>query len=225
MISFKQFLSEEFDWQYSTKDTKWIKAQMKEKGYTLLGTGADKAAFIDSSHNIIVLVGPVNGTGEAKRRGKLFLEWAKYCQSKKNNPYLPDIIDFTKFDVPESGTQFIQVKMEKLFPVKKNLGPEVEYMLNSIDKLAQKARNNTQKFQELLDKFIQNGYGWDEIDVSKAAGKVLLHISDFKLFAKTLFDVINMGKSKGYQIDLHDANYMLSSDGELVIVDPWYTGG
>lgn len=198
---------------------------MKEKGYTLLGTGADKAAFIDGNHNVIVLVGPVNGTGEAKRRGKLFLDWAKYCQSKKNNPYLPDIMGFTKFDVPASGTQFIQVKMEKLFPAKENLGPEVEQMLNRIEYLAQKAKNNTQKFQELLNEFIRNGYSWGNMDVSKGVGKVLLHISDFNLFAKTLFDVIKMGKSKGYYIDLHDANYMLSSDGELVIVDPWYTGG
>lgn len=228
VISFKQFLAEDYDehpWDYPTKDSKWVLSQMKQKGYKILGKGADKAAFIDSSNNVIVIVGPIDENNHT--RGELFIDWAKFCQKRKNNPYLPNIIGFTKFDAP-NGANFIQIKMEKLFPVVKNLGAETEAVLDEIAELAKKSFGNLKKFQKFLDDFISDGKTWMNQKTkdtnSMGTGKVLMHISDFELFATTLFEIIKEGMKLGYTIDLHDANYMLSSDGELVIVDPWFGG-
>lgn len=225
MISFKQFLSDDYNeyaLTYPTKNSKWVIDQMKAKGYKVLGKGADKAAFIDGNNNVIVIVGPIDDKNPT--RGKLFIEWAKFCQKRKNNPYLPDIIDYSEFEAP-FGAKFLQIKMEKMFPATDNLGKEVEDLLDDLASLAGRANGNIEKFKKAIDEYVtHSGWNSDYDTQSKAVVTTLMHIPDFELFATTIFQVMEEGRKLGYTIDLHDANYMLSSNGELVIVDPWYGG-
>jgi hypothetical protein len=44
------------------------------------------------------------------------------------------------------------------------------------------------------------------------------------LFAQTVKQLSDIGRKKGYGIDLHSGNFMLGSDGEIVINDPFFTG-
>lgn len=225
VISFKQFLADDanmYAWSRPTKNSRWVLDQMKAKGYKVLGKGIDKAAFMDDNHNVIVIIGPIDL--QNRKRAELFLEWAKFCQKRKSNPYLPDIIDYTEFEAP-FGSKFLQVKMEKMFPARKNLGPEVEHLLDDLATFAHRAGNNLEKFKDQISNYaVMPTWNGDDEKPVKATLKTLMHIPDFELFAVTLFDVIQTGKKLGYTIDLHDANYMLSSNGELVIVDPWFGG-
>lgn len=42
-----------------------------------------------------------------------------------------------------------------------------------------------------------------------------------KLFINTIFDLSELAKQYDYTLDLHGGNFMVSSNGTIVIVDPW----
>ena len=48
---------------------------------------------------------------------------------------------------------------------------------------------------------------------------------ELKLLAKTISDLKQIAKAKGYILDLHDGNFLLGGDGEIVINDPFHVSG
>ena len=44
----------------------------------------------------------------------------------------------------------------------------------------------------------------------------------FKLLWKTMKDLSKIADHKGYNLDLHSKNFMLGSDGHIVISDPFF---
>lgn len=47
---------------------------------------------------------------------------------------------------------------------------------------------------------------------------------EFELFVKTCSDLARIAKQQGFYLDLHADNFMLGSDGHIVINDPFFSG-
>jgi hypothetical protein len=70
-------------------------------------------------------------------------------------------------------------------------------------------------------------YGVDYEHAGESAG-ILINLlggkKELQLLAKTIAQLEYIADNKGYRLDLHQGNFMLGSDGEIVINDPFWTG-
>jgi hypothetical protein len=75
--------------------------------------------------------------------------------------------------------------------------------------------------------FIKYYLAWGEEDATNLGILVSLvgGEKELKLLAKTISDLKQIAKSKGYILDLHDGNFLLGGDGEIVINDPFHVSG
>ena len=189
---------------------------MNKRGYRLLGHGVEKAAFINSKHEVIVLV-----SGDKTSRDTA-IKWFKYCQRNNNNPHLPTVIDFADFadftfKSDFGGTEkYLQVKLEKLFELSESKNHMLGYACEETAEFAEFASGSRSKKIAEVKSHIEKRVKDDQ----KFQYMVSL-IDDIDYFIDTLIDVIEYGESNGFTQYLHEGNFMLGSDGNLVITDPW----
>lgn len=194
------------------KDTQEMTRIMRIQGYELLGSGADKAAFMNSKNEVIMLVAP--GTARANA-----IEWFKYCQRNEGNPHLPTVIDFADFAFKTAAGRkatYLQVKIEKLFELSESKNTMLGFALESTADFADYAYGDRSQRIEEVKRQIERRIGDDK----KFQFMVSL-IDDIEYFIGTLIDIIDYGARGNLSLDLHDGNFMLGSDGNLVITDPW----
>ena len=187
---------------------------MKSQGYKFLGHGQDQDAYLAPDGTILKIFGynarvGRNGFTEAQNG---FVTFATYCQQNPSNPFLPDFGGWEKFNF--KGKQYLQIKCERLFDLKgewEDVGDELENLTGYIENRGVKTGLNA-----FLD------HRFDNEDANKLI--LLMGKEGLELFVKTLADIIKIGNAKGFGIDLHGGNFMLGSDGTLVINDPYFTG-
>ena len=63
----------------------------------------------------------------------------------------------------------------------------------------------------------------EEIEALQQIVTLLGGEEECELFWNTCKQLSKIAKSKGYRLDLHSGNFMMGSDGEVVIVDPFWT--
>jgi hypothetical protein len=191
-----------------------IKDILFGKGYKLLGDGADQQAWLAPDGTVLKIFGYGTFNYGAIRRGKLskgqqsFIDYASYCKQNPNNPFLLQILGYEKFRF--KNKTYLQIRTERLFPF--DGIHDVAYILS-----------------DLVDYIKDFGLkvAWEKetatnlgILVSLVGGE-----KELKLLAKTISDLKQIAKSKGYILDLHDGNFLLGGDGEIVINDPFHVSG
>lgn len=195
---------------------------LTDQGYKKLGRGADQVALMAPDGSVLKIFGVPwgsPGTGlELTRPQKVFKAFVDFCNANRDNPFLPQFSDWqtTEFD----GDTFILVKMERLFPF-----TGTEKWASFLESIADRAqRINTPEEKE---EFIDDHLNADAHFGASRSAEVFSHLGDegFNLLWDTIYQLGLLGKQLGLrQLDLHEGNFMVTDEGQIVIADPFYTG-
>lgn len=234
----KEFLNE---WSNTSKN---VIQYLQDKGYKLLGQGVDQSAFEEpNTGKVLKIFGSKKFKTIKANPGHIMFEvWHEYCTKNKSNPFLPKFNGWTYFDFEDQT--YMQIRMERLIPVESGIANALEMLANNFERIP----NN--KFDEVVE-FILNQIGKDisdkmrydidakindddppillKLDFSIAAYAldelnqlmIMIGKNKFVQLLRTIKEVAELSKKKGYQFDLHAGNFMHRNDGIPVIVDPW----
>lgn len=208
---------------------------MKKKGYKYLDAGADQTVYVAPDGMILKIFGTntnsKDGSLELTTAQKTFKAFADYCNAHSNNPFLPKFSDWNMFEY--KGKPYLQIKMERLFPFKGGASG-IEDVLEEIAEDAEQTKD-----PKVKEKFILS-YTGEYDDPSKwhlghSASKKsidefqrligLIGEDGFHLLWDTIYDLGQVARKIGLSnLDLHGGNFMLNSDGHIVISDPFFAG-
>ena len=191
-----------------------IKKVMTSKGYKYIGHGQDQDAYFAPDGSVLKIFGYDRDKGRSgftKAQDSL-ITFATYCQNNTQNQFLPEFSDWTPF-VFKKRT-YLQIKCERLFP----LTGQWQRVGDQLDDLTSYVENRGVKTG--LTAFLGHRENSDE----NALLTMHFGMEGLQALAKTLGEIIAIGKKKGYGIDLHSGNFMLASDSTIVINDPYFTG-
>lgn len=194
-----------------------MKAVMAEKGYRFIGHGQDQDAYFAPDGTILKIFGWDERKGKSgfTRAQDSFITFAEYCHANPNNQFLPDFSAWAPFEF--DGRTYLQIKCERLFPLEgeyEGLGDELERLTDDFIIPYGASRG--------LGMYIVNNDKYHNDESSKLI--MLLGTDGIGTLVQTLEQVIKLGDKHGYRIDLHGGNFMLGSDGHIVINDPYWTG-
>ena len=199
-----------------------IKKVLTQKGYKFLGHGQDQDAYLAPDGTILKIFGFERGSQGLSLGQRSFVDFANFCQENSNNPFLPQFGGWEPFDF--QGQRYIQIKCERLFDLGKSklygVAEQLENLVDDIDCWgAVKGLHNFLN-NNVDDEYADTGY-------RNETGKLVMLIggeSQLKLFAQTVEQLAKLARKRRYRLDLHSGNFMLGSDGEIVINDPFFTG-
>lgn len=206
----------------ATKIPDNIKQVMLKKGYKFLDNGADQQAYLEPKTGMVLKIfGADNSkrasinSGSYTKPQKAFIVFADYCRKNKNNRFLPHFEGWETFEY--EGKRYLQIKTERLFVSKKVFWFGLyEYIVDIIKK------GRISDPDHIIDKVFKMFYngGW--------VGERLTGLGtekDFRLFIKTIIELNEIAKKEKIILDLHMGNFMLGSDGHVVINDPFHVPG
>lgn len=186
-----------------------FRKRLAKQGYKFLGQGVDQAAFSVPGRSDLVL--KIFGYGEYGDDSghKMFFRWAKFCQRHSDNPFLPKFSGFKKVKIDDE--EYIMMYQERLSH-NKRVGQAVAYLAE----LAETASD----FNRQGRKFDLKNYEGDDWYEEATQTLGLAGVNVKSLF-NTLFKLVKIGDTQGYDWDMHDNNVMVRPNGQPVIVDPW----
>jgi len=223
----EEFLSEAYS-EPSIRDF------LRKKGYKLLGSGMDQTAYLAPDGMILKIFGTSNsskpGNLQLTTAQQTFKAFADYCNKHPDNPFLPQFSDWNVFEY--KGKPYLQIKMERLFPFK-GATQDIDEVLENIADEAE--HTNSPKTKEKFIKRHLTAYDpMNSFDVESESPEYvdafkrligLIGRDGFDTLWDTIFDLKKVAKSIGLSnLDLHSGNFMLGSDGQIVISDPFYAG-
>lgn len=195
-----------------------IKQILLDKGYVFLGKGVDQMAFAEPGSNNTVL--KIFGTSERAQPGELtdkqksFKTFYDAIKADPTNEFLPEIYGYNLFNF--KGKPYLQIRMERLFPFEN--GAEGWNLL--LDKMSVKVEFGTtvEEYLNGLENSIENS-----ILNNDALVTLIMHLGTEGLtkMYETIQHLYKIANKNGYALDLHMGNFMLDSDGNPVIVDPY----
>lgn len=208
---------------------------LKSKGYQRLGEkGADAQAFLEPGTGLVLKIfGTRTGSGakpgELTRDQLIFTKYVDYCHARPNNPFLPQFSQWERFRFLDEF--YLMIRVERLFPYH-NI-----YWGHFLENMADQAKHRNdkaikEKFIETIMRYDWNRTGsddWDEEADSPYQNfgvEMLSHLGmkKFNILWDTIHDLATIARNGGFRLDLHEANFMLGSDGEIVINDPFWSG-
>jgi hypothetical protein len=204
-----------------TPNARKISNQLRAAGYSHVGTGADATVWAkDDSYVIKILMPEDLGT----KAEQVFRKFYKFAMSHQYFDCMPKFNEVNTIDI--NGKDYTQIEMERLIPIKTN------------------------SFEEgviwFFSDFVANGDSWEQVDSAlrmpdiwklyneSVAGGLArywktLAVSNTQQIKelKTLYIVMQMlyktGSINKFGWDLHTANVMQRKNGQLVIIDPWFS--
>jgi hypothetical protein len=208
-----------------------IKDILFGKGYKLLGDGADQQAWLAPDGTVLKIFGYGTFSYGTTHRGKLskgqqsFIDYANYCQQNPNNPFLLQILGYKKFRF--KNKTYLQIRTERLFPF--DGIDDVAYILSDLVDYI-KDFGLLKGYKHFMKFYVDHRnleVEWEK-ETSTNLGILVSLVGgekELKLLAKTISDLNKIAKSKGYILDLHDGNFLLGGDGEIVVNDPFHVYG
>jgi len=197
---------------------------LKQKGYKKLGSGVDQTAYLAPDGMILKIFGTSqnakDGSIQLTRSQKTFKAYADYSKAHSNNPFLPQYSDWNLFHY--KGKPYLQIKMERLFPYNKG-AKGINYVLSHIADKAERGNSPKQK-EEFIKAYVNNDWGVQNGDNFR---KLIALVGEdgFNQLWDTITDLKKVAKQIGLgNLDLHSGNFMLGSDGQIVISDPFFAG-
>jgi len=199
-----------------------IKDVMQKKGYRHVGSGQDQDVYIAPDGGVLKIFGygEREDDEDFSEGQQSFIDFAEFCMKRPNNPFLPKFSDWKQFKF--KGNMYLQIKCERLFAFHENNMPDVAHALDWIVHLV-----STMDPNEAVGQFLYSYYDDNKYDNGEAAGKLITLLGgekNIKLFANTVEQLYQLAHRYGYDFDLHSDNFMLSSDGDIVINDPFSVG-
>lgn len=208
-----------------------ITAALVKKGYREVGKGADQLVFLEPGSKMIL---KIFGTNKVAKPGTLsypqksFVAFAQYCEANPDNQFLPYFSGWETFEF--KGQSYLQIRTERLFE-----DESIKNIMYALEQIVEKIKDDpTSPAGEILWKMDRSrvdylGYAGDDDNPYGPPGiePVMLMMGgeqEFELFVKTCADLALIAKQQGFYLDLHQGNFMLGSDGHLVINDPFFSG-
>ena len=191
---------------------------MQQKGYKKLGSGMDAVAFLAPNGTILKIFKTNMRSGSGFSEGqRMCVDWIKYCQANKNNPFLPKFSGFESFEFPQgSGQMYLQIRMERLgnFPMQWN--HELADLADMID------RGNSFE-HEMEERLPSDEWGGGTCNET-ATLAIHLGYDGMKKLWNTMKTLNGICNRRRWQWDLHSGNFMIRNDGTPVILDPYFLG-
>lgn len=204
-----------------------IRGILQKKGYKYLGKGAEQTAYLAPDGMILKIFGTsrhdTKGSMELTKSQKTFKAYADYCKAHANNPFLPQFSDWTTFEF--EGKPYLQIKMERLFPFDKGARDWEEILELLADRAAYDKSPKAK--QNFINRYINDDAPSDGEYFNDKGKELLTHLGDegFNKLWDTIYDLRQVSRKIGLSnLDLHSGNFMLGSDGEIVISDPFFAG-
>jgi len=198
-----------------------IKKILVDKGYKYLSSGVDQAAYLAPDGMILKIFGSSRqsggGVSQLTKSQKIFKAYADYCLAHPTNPFLPNFTDWATFQF--NGRTYLQIKMERLFPFTGAAAGWNEVLSVIADRAERFATPDDRK--KFLSDLMARAY------TSKETEQLVMHLGEdgLNMLWDTIYDLMKLGKKLGLRyLDLHSGNFMLGSDGHIVISDPFYAG-
>jgi hypothetical protein len=195
-----------------------IRDILEKQGYSLLGKGADQQAYLAPDGTILKIFGTSpSGSNEGKLTPaqNTFKIFADYCNEHSSNPFLPDFAGWETFRF--EGMTYLQIRMERLFefPEHAEWGKILEELANA----ASRSKEPISK-ERHTNNAMNNEWREDEF------GPLLIQLGEegFNQLWDTIYELTQLARQHGFQMDLHEGNFMLGSDGQVVISDPFFIG-
>jgi len=190
-----------------------IAGTLRSKGYMKLGSGVDAEAWLAPDGTVLKLI---------KTTGKnSFITFANYCMANPNNPFLPQFGGWQRFKLPrnmDGHAEGLQIRTERLFELPGNKKLPLRVILRDVVHVAKNFTGST-----AIDKL----FARREIplqDQDDLAQLIILLGGEQELvkLIQTINDLAKIAEKHRYSLDLHPGNFMLSSDGHIIINDPFY---
>ena len=194
-----------------------IREVLQSKGYKFLGSGQDQTVYLAPDGTVLKIFDYLRDSnyliyGFSKAQ-QSFINFANFCMSQPNNPFLPKFGGWATFTF--EGQKYLQIKSERLFHF--TYGDIISEELEVLGEVIEQYGANL-GFKHLMKRYDENN------KVDSAIGEMITLLGgekNTKLFCKTIEQLVKIANSKDYAMDLHGGNFMLSSEGEIIINDPF----
>jgi len=194
-----------------------IKQILLDRGYVLLGKGVDQMAFAEPDSNTVLKIfgtSPGASLGELTDKQKSFKTFYDAVKSDPTNEFLPEIYGYNLFNF--AGKPYLQIRMERLFDFKGGAKNWNELLADTA--WAVERGKTIERYFSDIEDVIENSKRQNNSLVT-----LIMHLGTeglTKIFT-TIQHLYKISKKNGYTLDLHGGNFMLDSDGNPVIVDPY----
>ena len=198
-----------------------IRKEVVSKGYQFLGSGQDQDVFLAPDGTILKIFGTDRDAGlkNYSEGQQSLIDFARYCQANASNPFLPTFGGIERFEF--NGKFYLQIQCERLFELT-GTTKDIDRGLEEIDLIVRSSETVKKNVNTILQQ-VQSNYGVGSDRLPQAITAIGGE-EGLALFVKTIIDLDRIAQNKGYNSDLHAGNFMASSDGNVVINDPFFTG-
>jgi GNAT superfamily N-acetyltransferase len=196
-----------------------ISLKLQDAGYKKLGMGADATVWAKDDSYIIKILMPDDPNSQAE---KVFQKFYEFCQQHSKLSCLPKFHEINTIDI--GGKDYTQIEMEKLTPIVNNTFEEA--MVWALSDTASKNLSWDNVVKELLNP--NTWYGGQTRVMRKMPMFVTQRMNspEFNKTYSQLYEVMRQlyqtGQINKFGWDLHTENVMQRSNGQLVIIDPWF---
>lgn len=206
--------------EVGTPNAKEITNQLKAAGYSNVGTGSDSTVWSkDESHVIKILMPDDPSSSQAER---VFQKFYEFCQRHYELSCLPKFNEVNTIDI--GGKDYTQINMEKLNPIKNNTFEEAMVWALSFE------ANENLSWDSVVQKLLKprTWYGGETRVMRKMPEFVRQRmnlpgfINTYSQLYKVMKRLYRTGEINKLGWDLHTENVMQRSNGQLVIIDPWF---
>jgi hypothetical protein len=118
-----------------------------------------------------------------------------------------------------SAQLYLQIRMERLFEFKNKRWCE------ALEEIAEEAKGGNSA--EEKNHFISNKIDYSDLEwEGTGTYELLTHLGEDGLshLWDTIYELGQIARKHGFVLDLHSGNFMLGSDGHIVISDPFFSG-
>ena len=196
-----------------------IALKLQAAGYKKLGIGADATVWSKDDNYVIKILMPDDPSSQAER---VFQKFYEFCQQHPKLSCLPKFNEVNTIDI--GGKDYTQIEMEKLTPIINNTFEEA--MVWALSDMVSKNLSWETVVQELLNP--KTWYG----GMTRVMRKMPIFVRqrmnspEFNKTYSQLYEVMRhlyqTGEINDFGWDLHTENIMQRSNGQLVIIDPWF---
>jgi len=213
--------------EVGTTNAKAIANQLKAAGYSNVGTGADSTVWAKDDSHIIKILMPEDLGNKAEQ---VFRKFYEFAMSHQDLTCMPRFNEVNTIDI--NGKDYTQIEMERLSPIEKGTFMEGVVWFFSDFCQAQESWDKVDHAMGLSDtwewypyakssKSIANVFvkQWQDLMYDKKSYAM------YKQLYNTMSVLYNTGTINKFGWDLHTENVMQRSNGQPVIIDPWFSEG
>jgi hypothetical protein len=204
------------DWENDAGFPHSLLDHLEQRNYKFLGGGVDQMAFLEPGTGYVLKIFTANDNDTHLQHSlaqKTILAFINYCHANPHNEFLPSFTGWERFEW--ENQHYLQIRMERLFEFGRN---RVTSALMSMAIWAKEPGATFDHFIKELDIGGQGDGSSDELLVAD------IGMEGLRELWKTIKELNAIAVRGRFKLDLHGGNFMLGSDGHIVISDPFFVG-